>query len=181
MFKQNGKSKANLLIACAVLFMVGMYIMRGAANEVSAYADGAKIIDLRFGYTAAEAMDFLTAIGAEGRELYYSGFYFVDLFYPLTYALFYTSVIARILKEGDYNSRSLSLLKFLPLAGMILDWVENICIRAAIEQFPEVNLGLITASSYVTIAKFLFVYGSLLSIIALVAVLFIKKTRGGNR
>ena|GEM_PF-5105542 len=172
------KSKINIfvVIMSLIIFILGMIIMRQSANRVSEYAGGETILDLRMGYSEKSAKQYLEQLGKKGREEYYNNFYKVDLFYPLTYTLFYFCAIAILLKKCCKEKNKLDFLLLLPIFGLIFDWGENLFIRSLINQFPDISQVICQTSSIFTMLKFIFVYSSLLSIVCLKALITIKQT-----
>jgi hypothetical protein len=177
---KKAKAKVNLpfVIAALVVFIIGMVIMRQSANAVSAFANAEPVLDLRMGYSVAEVSQYLVDLGEEGRLNYYNNFYPVDLFYPIAYAVFYFSVLVFLLKLLSVDKGKLNLLLFLPILGLIFDWGENLFIRSFINDFPVIVSFKCQISALFTVAKFLSVYGALLSIILLLILLIIRKVSG---
>jgi uncharacterized membrane protein len=98
----------------------------------------------------------------------------LDLFYPLTYAISRIAVLIWLAAENRVKEKALptALLLFLillPFLNMLFDWLENMGINRMLTSWPNVSEFLVAYTSYFTVVK------STLSIVSetIVVVLFI--------
>lgn len=131
-----------------------------------------KILDLRFGYSLEEVNLFFRQIGSEGRILY-EKISMADMFYPIFYGLLLMSLISRFTKG---NSKLL-LLNLIPLVMIILDFVENISIKKLMTHFPNIGADMVSFTSILTQAKWVFVGLSIFLVLILLGRNFYMKKK----
>lgn len=119
-------------------------------------------LDMRFGFSAEEALAFLNLLGAEGRSVYLFVESVVDIIYPFVYTLF--SVLALSFFFGHRiaeNSRWRTMNILLPLFTMLADFVENSGIIVMLVGFPD---AVATHSGWTAIGNELKWVGAVLSL-----------------
>ena len=95
--------KSNKQIALALLAANIVYLLMAAVTmpQLSVWADGLTILDMRSGgYTAQDAAALYTALGSAGRHYYLFPQLFLDSLYPALFALAYTWLIVRMLRQS---------------------------------------------------------------------------------
>ncbi|CAM2848562.1 hypothetical protein ACSL103130_04585 [Actinomyces slackii] len=143
------------VLILGLIFVVSMLIVRHAAGQVAETTGGVSILDLNIGNSPGFIRETIVALGENGRVAYLR-FYLVDTFYPLTYAIFYSSWMVILLRHcrTGHNFRHLKALPALPWIAAVFDWLENITISSLLLLFPRDWQPLYVAASFATIAKF---------------------------
>lgn len=167
--------RAALLTGTGALFLAGMAMMRRSAATVAAHAGGEPILDLRFGVSAGEVGDYLERLGTAGRAAYSTQFHLIDSIYPVTYTLFYCCAIGVLGDIARVPPRPRRVLLSVPVAAMMLDYLENFLVAALLRTHPE-PIGLVAgALPAVTIAKFVMAYAALGVVVWLVVRVPLRK------
>ena len=175
-------SGRNVLILFAIyLFFVAYALPHAAATlQEDSGQPGFQPLDLRPGFSPEEAWQALEALGPVGRAHYRSAEMVMDVFYPLTYGLFFSLFMLFLFqKAGGWLAR-MRWLGVMPLLGILFDWLENFGIVRLIDGFPARLDGWARFAAAVGGIKWLFAFlgviGCLAGIIGWVAALW--KTRG---
>jgi|GEM_PF-1308739 len=130
----------------AAFFALGPYASIKSAGEE------ASLLEERFGYSAADAHEWLESIGPDGRTAY-GTFQLLDVGNALLTAIALTLVLAFSLGRLFGPSRRPLLLAYLPLAVGFLELVENTCLGLAVSGFPDPQAGVLGVASGVTMLK----------------------------
>lgn len=150
------------------LFMFGVMPVAGA--RLSALTGGVGPLDLNFTYSGAQAIETLTAMGAEGRAMYRTIEWALDIVYPVAYTLFFGLLISWLFNKGLSPASPLRRWNILPAGGFLFDLLENASIIAMIGAFPAISPALASAAGIFTLLKWLFAGGSMaLALVGLVS------------
>ncbi len=122
-----------------VLTIIVAVVMMGYVHpQILALSGGLPILDTRPGYTFADVEHLFTVLGEQGRQLY-TTLQVLDLIFPLAYGmsmtLALTGVVTRLFPEGHPMEKAV----FIPILGMIFDYLENITIAALIASYPNLS------------------------------------------
>ena len=83
---QRFATRRNILIGLAITLLVGSIMMIAIMPQILALSGGLSILDMRLSYTYQDALDLLTALGDDGRQLYSMLQIFDSVFtYPVNY------------------------------------------------------------------------------------------------
>ncbi len=105
------------------------------------------LIDLQFSYDHAALMAILTDIGAKGRATYLWA-NLVDMVFPVFYGGFFAGFLYRFrAREG------LWVLALVPIVLAVVDWGENLQIRAMLLAFPDIDAANVDTASLFTTSK----------------------------
>jgi hypothetical protein len=99
----------------------------------------------------------LTAMGSEGRSVYYH-LEMIDMLAPVFYGPGIFLSLLYVLQAWTKPGSSVRLLAFAPLVAGILDWMENISILRLLAIYPERNL-LELLLGFITTTKLVLVFG----------------------
>ncbi len=124
-------------------------------------------LDLKFAYTYWEAIQSISAMDLETRNLYKLGIWMLDFPYLFIYSLFLFGVLHKL-----FGKRPIIFLPFL-IAG--IDLLENISVTAILNSFPTSSHLLVLLASFFTTCKWVLVGGALLSILIGVIKFFVAK------
>lgn len=149
------------------VWMVGLYValIFWVAPQLANAASGLPLFDLRItGYSLAGAEQYFKALAPQGREIYLTLWYPLDMAFLLFLSAFFTLSI-RVLFPADKGFwRLVSVV--LPLAYGVSDAVENLLVsamfRVGVARLPE---GLVLFASMMTQVKFL-LFGTLAVLLA---------------
>lgn len=122
--------------------------------KVTAAAPDMKLFDVSpSGYTSEYAESFLTAIGADGRNLYLFLQLPLDFIYPGLFILFYSALFAWTLKKIFAPESKIYYALYLPVFAGLFDYAENILVILMIKAYPKISPNLVAAASFTTVAK----------------------------
>lgn len=95
------------------------------------------VLDLKFGFTADEAYNMLTAYGEEGRKYYLFAEAVIDIIYPIIYTITNVFLLSYVFKRGFAPDSFIQQLNIFPILATIGDFVENAGIISMLNAFPE--------------------------------------------
>jgi hypothetical protein len=154
----------------AVLYALVNFSDIGVAGLLK-ITGGPNILDFETGYSYEKASGMLAALGPEGRAFYQTRIAPLDYPFPLSYMLFYTALIAVMVKQTALNNRWGYLL-FVPVLAMLCDFTENIGIAFMLHNYPDLPVWAVSLSSTFGTLKMIFVVASLV-VIGVLAVIFL--------
>ena len=128
-----------------------------------------ELLDEKSGYSLEDAIDALTAYGADGRSTYLWTSLGLDTFFPLIYVTFFAGLIYRFRLNDETW-----WLAYIPIVGGIWDLMENVQISSMLLAYPEISETQVSWASVFTKVKHWM--GSLYLVIG-VLLLVIKITR----
>ncbi len=135
-----------------VLTIVVAVAMGYINSQILTLSGGLPVLDIRPGYTFPEVEHLFTVLGEHGRRLY-TMLQVLDLVFPLVYGMSVTmaltGVITRVLPEGH----PLETAVFIPILGMIFDYLENITIATLIASYPNLSPLAVSIASIFTQLK----------------------------
>jgi hypothetical protein len=143
----------RIFLLFLVLTIIVAVVMMGYVNpQILALSGGLPVLDSRLGYTFADVEHLFTVLGEQGRQLY-TTLQVLDLIFPLCYGmsmtLALTGVITRLFPEGHPMEKAV----FIPILGMIFDYLENITIAALIASYPNLSPLAVSIASIFTQLK----------------------------
>ncbi len=124
------------LVALAIFVLFIVLILPGQAGNSTSNSAEAGSPDLSLIYSPADLYSMAEAYGPTGRTEYIRIRFTFDLVWPLVYALFLTTALSWIFSIVLYPSKRGRLLNLLPLAGMLLDYLENTATSLVMHRFP---------------------------------------------
>jgi hypothetical protein len=151
-----------------------------AGARIEAYSGGIGPLDLRAGYTPAEAYAALAAYGEDGRLFYLVVELTLDIVYPLAYAVFFSLTIAYCLGLALPPGHALQRAALLPWAGLLADYLENAGLAWLLLNYPNRLDGLAAVTSVVTLVKWLFAIASMGATAAALVGLVVQRLRAGR-
>ncbi|MBC7774922.1 MAG: hypothetical protein H7246_05730 [Phycisphaerae bacterium] len=172
-----------LMLLVLYLFFVAYALPHAAATlQQDSGQPDFEPLDLRFGFSPEEAWQALEALGPVGREHYRSAETIMDVFYPLTYGLFFSLLMLFLFQKAGGRLARMRWLAVLPLVGTLFDWLENFGIVRLIDVFPARADGWAQFAAAVGEIKWLFAFiGIVGSLTGLVGWMMARwKARSGN-
>lgn len=162
----------RLLVILALI--LALMIMRKIEVGFLVHSNGAKTLDMRFGYAATDVFELFTSLGVEGRSIYVR--YLCDDFvFIASFAVVQNYILKFTMGKAVLNSKWRALLSIAYFRAFF-DATENVIMLILLNTFPAIPLFLITIASSVTRLKFILLGMWLFSIpISLDARLIIRK------
>ena len=114
--------------------------------------------DTSFIYSQADLYQMAEAYGEEGRSHYIRSRFTFDIIWPLVYFFFLWSGMTLVLKR--FSFRLARKLLFLPLFGMIFDFLENSGASLVMYRYPAETILIDRMTPVFTFLKWVFIYGS---------------------
>lgn len=162
-------SRTPVLIVSLVLA-----VLLGASFQ--ALPIGGEMLDVRQGYDHGEVMAAMEQYGEAGRRVYIWASASLDTLFPI--AAF--SLLAGLVFRLRPNER-LGTLAFVPIAGALFDFGENIQIMAMLAGYPDIATTQVAAASTFTQLKWLAINASFLLVIGLGATALFRRMRRAGR
>lgn len=132
-------------------------------------------IDLLIGYEPDRIAEMVAAYGPEGRAVYALGEMTADVAYPIIYTTLFCIVLTLLFRNRPYAP--FPLVNVLPVAGLIIDFLENACIIYLLKTYPNSSGLIISLCSILTNLK----WGISFAIIALVVYGLVQLAFGGRQ
>ena len=127
---------------------------------------GGDLLDARFGYTCAEALEAMAAYGEVGRRVYLVAGLTLDTLLPVAYVGFFAGLVYRLRTKDR-----LWTLSLVPFGAGLLDLGENAQIAAMLVSYPNISPLQVAAASLSTQTKTI----ALLTSLAIVAALAVTR------
>ncbi|MYE24504.1 MAG: hypothetical protein F4Y01_11270 [Gammaproteobacteria bacterium] len=147
-------------VARTPVLIVAMVVTVALAATFPALPLGGEMLDVRQGYDHGEVMAAMEQYGEAGRRVYVWASATLDMLFPI--AAF--SLLAGLITRLRPNER-LGTLAFVPIAGAVFDFGENIQIMAMLGGYPDISTTQVTAASTFTQLKWLAINASFLLVI----------------
>lgn len=170
----------GVLIAFGV-FMVTSNLINGGLVGVKAMkriSNGIGILDLEPGYSVERAYSMLDKMGALGRQFYATHIIPMDMVFPLTYGIAFSLAILYFVLKLMPNNEPAQGLIYIPLAAMLSDYLENVCVILVLIKYPEQLPGIIQMSNLFTMIKSALLGFSILMVVLSLMILLIKNGAG---
>jgi len=136
-----------------LIFISALMIMRKIEPGFLAHSNGAKMLDMRFGYDATNVFELFTTLGVVGRSIYVR-YLCDDFIFIASFAIVQNYILEFIMGKAMLNSKWRVLLAIAYLRAFF-DVVENIIILILLNSFPTMLSSLVTLVSSVTRLKFI--------------------------
>lgn len=166
-----------------ILLLVGLYVaMVGAIlplaqARLQAASGGVGPLDLRLSYTPAEADAALRAYGDVGRHFYLLVELTLDVLYPVVYALFLSLTLTYCFRLVLPAEHGLLRVALLPLATMIVDYLENAGLVTLLVNYPRSLPAIAAVASVLTTVKWTLAIASLTAVVVGLAAVVVKRVR----
>jgi hypothetical protein len=126
--------------------------------------------DLSFWYSVKDLYRWADAYGAEGRQAYIQARFSFDLVWPLVYGAFLTTALSWLFGRVFAAGSRWRLLNLVPVAGVLLDYLENVSASVVMGRFPLRTPGVAHLAPVFTATKWVCVGGSfVLLVVGIVA------------
>ena len=162
---------SSILFILYTLIIFPFYLLQinEIANEKVLFLDG------RLNYNYEQVNTLFNKMGREGRDIYYIMAGKVDMIYPIVYGVFFVLLIASLLKKLVPKKSKVIFLSFLPLIGVLFDYLENFNTLMLLNKFPNITPEQVAYGSQMTQIKWLFLLMSILLVFALAITITIQR------
>ena len=140
-------SKPKFLIFLTVLTILNFVVIGILTAQIGIVSGGETLLDFSIGHTMDGVTTTLTNYGTEGVVLY-RWVQLIDLVHPLVYSMLFATLFFLLLRGTRFTP-----LVYFPLAGGVLDYLENIFIFIMIKSFPNIDMLVVQTASLVSYAK----------------------------
>ena len=138
-----------VLTQIVYLLMIGYSI-----PAVSAFSPELPLFDMSpTGYTFDYANELLSALGAEGRNLYLTTQLPLDFIYPGLFAITYSLLLVWLFAKTCQANSKVYYVALVPLLAGIFDYMENLFIIKIINSFPDLQATTVANASTFTLLK----------------------------
>ncbi len=167
----------NILLLLAVFLIYNLALMQPLYARIEDYSGGVGALDMRFSYTPEQAYRMIAAYGEEGRRYYATIALTLDTIFPLLVALLFGLAFTYLIERTRSPRSPLLRLRYLPLAAMLADLLENAGIVSMLLSYPDRLNALARLTSLFSTAKWLLVAGQSALFLALLIGWLIKALR----
>jgi len=135
------------IFLCLILFLLfNIVVIPYYIQQITPDAD-TSILDVRFGFSSAEAYETLHAIGQEGRNKYLFFLAIIDSIYPLVYGSLLILAAGFLLRRTLNQNNDFRILNLVAIDAVIFDYLENLGIIYLISHYPSRADGVATLAS----------------------------------
>ncbi len=164
------RSTSRVTLLALVIFILFIVLVLPRQTPLEGEAGGeTKSPDLSFYYTADELNRMAESYGAEGRQAYVRARFSFDIIWPLVYTLFLSTSISWLAKRGFLRNSPWQQANVVPVAGALLDLLENLATSAVMIHYPRVLPVIARLAGFFTLVKWALVGGSFLLLLACLA------------
>lgn len=141
-----------LLFWCAAMFVYCMMVF-GSLADIERIT-GVRAFDMRpTGYSHAEALALLSALGEEGRRLYLAVQIPMDTVYPALFAISTASALFWLSQSFGATARWYQAVAAVAYFAAIADYAENGLIVWMLNASPDVPEALVASASLASVSK----------------------------
>ncbi len=169
-----------VLLAIVVFFVFTPLVLPQQAARFEAAAGSGPSPDQSFFYSAGDLYRMADAFGPAGRSAYVRARWTFDVIWPLVYAFFLATTISWLAKRAFPEQSRWRLLNLVPVAGLLLDYAENVCTSLVIGRYPAQTPVFDFLATVFTPLKWVFVGGSFV-VLVVVAIAALVQWRRGAR
>lgn len=155
-FFSNIAGLKTFIVGILIYVVFGGYVMPQGAKTISGLAGKqVEILDLQFSYTTARAAEILSAYTPEAIEFGVWFSWVADTVYPLAYGFLFIIILAWIYKNVPQHLAAYRYIHLLPVATVLIDFVENFFIRRVMLNYPNLQDSVVATASFFTTVKWL--------------------------
>jgi hypothetical protein len=171
-------STGPVAVAALLLFLAfGALVLPGQAAAAERVAGGAGSPDTLFFYTPEDLLRQAEAYGQSGRDAYVRARWTFDLAFPAVYGLFLLTSIGWCLRKALAAGSAWQALSLVPVAAVLLDLLENTMTSLVMARYPGEAALAAALAPWMTLAKWVFVYGSFGLLFVVLAVVVARRLR----
>lgn len=161
-------AQGRVVIAVVAVFVLfSALALPDQAAQSAARSGGARQPDTSFIYTPADLYQMAEAFGPAGRQAYIYARLTFDVAFPIVYGAFLIVMISWLAGKVLPAGHPARLLNLVPLPGVLLDYGENSATVLVMARYPLRTPVVDLLASVFTFAKWVFVGGSFVLLLAL--------------
>jgi hypothetical protein len=154
-FLRHQANRRNIFIFLALFILMNALILPWAGGRIEAYSGGVGPIDLEFWYTPERVYEMIAAYGDQGRSFYLVFELIGDTAYPIIYGGLFALWITFFLQRSFSLESGVQKLHLLPVAVMVVDFLENVAIMIMLAAYPTQLTAVAQAATLFTALKWL--------------------------
>jgi len=171
-----------VLLATVVFILFTALVLPRQAVEAELASSGAGSPDTSFWYTPTELYQMAETYGLAGRQAYVKARWTFDLVWPLVYTAFLSLTISWVYRRAFAAESCWQLANLVPVAGMLLDYLENSATSLVMARYPALTPGIAHLAPLFTLTKWVFVNGSfVLLLIGIIVALWRRRGRASSQ
>lgn len=149
----------KLILPLFILFALFPFFIFPKYQARMTEAAGTEVapLDTRFNYSDEEVRSDFEKLNTRGREVYSIVVGRVDMLFPVAYGAFFVFLLAYLLRQIFGPSRWM-LLAFLPVVGVVFDYLENFSILRLLHKYPHIAAVDVTKAETMTQLKHGFLF-----------------------
>lgn len=149
--------------------------------KVMSFSEGVRVLDLMpGGYGVEYVMSLFETLGEEGRRVYLWNQIPLDMLYPGLFGITYSLLLFYILRILLTKDSNWFFLAFLPVAGGLFDYLENIGIIIMLNSYPSFSALLVRLTSISTVLKSISITISFVVLLVCLGLLLWNKLKTGK-
>lgn len=173
-------STGPVALSALVIFLAfGALVLPGQAAAAERVAGGTGSPDTSFFYMPDDLLRQAEAYGPVGRAAYVRARWTFDLAFPLVYGFFLATSIGWCLRKVVPAESSWRLLSLVPVGAVVFDFLENTMTSLVMARYPWVGPLAPSLAPWMTLLKWILVYGSFGVLVVLIARLVLRRIRPG--
>lgn len=138
-------------VVVTVIFLLFVSIVLPYVSSMTSKVTGVtESPDTSFFYQSEKIFDLAESYGESGRDFYIMIRWTFDVIWPMVYGSFLYVMMKWIQKGFKLNK-----LTLLPIAGVVFDFIENICATLIFWAYPTRLEGLAKVIPYITMIKWI--------------------------
>ncbi len=150
-------------VTLAALIVFGLFtalVLPGQAAQAEAIGGEAGSPDLSFFYSTDALYTMAETYGEAGRAAYIRIRFSFDVIWPLVYTLFQVTAVSWLYGQILAVSSRWRLVNWIPIGGMIFDFLENLSAALVMYRYPALSPGVADLAPWFTMIKWILVGGS---------------------
>ncbi len=161
-------SRGWVVLGCLAVFLIFTALTLPAQNaQADAFSGGLGIPDTTLGYSADQLYHYAEIYGPAGRAAYIRARLIFDSIFPLVYGAFLVCATSWLVVKGGLVNTNWAHLNLLPLAGILLDYLENLSTALVMARYPHPTLLLPHLAGVFTALKWGFIAVSVFAMLGL--------------
>ena len=171
-------SRGWVTLAAMLIFLVFMPLVLPAQSaRFEAVAGAGPSPDQSFLYAPADLYQMAESFGPAGRAAYVRARWTFDVIWPLVYTAALATTISWLGKRAFAEGSRWRLLNLAPIAGLLLDFGENLCASIVMARYPAPTPVIDALATVFTPLKWVFVAGSFLALAGVAALALMRGIR----
>lgn len=171
-------STGRVALAGLIIFLLfTALVLPGQSRQAESSAGGAGSPDTSFFYAPSDLYAMAEAYGPEGRQAYVRARATFDVAWPIAYTLFLGTAISWLFGKAFPPGSPWRLANLVPVLGLLLDYLENASTSLVMARYPARTPVIDLLAPLFTAAKWVFVAGSFLVLVAGIIALVARRRR----